>query len=125
MEDTLSNWTVVQTIMFLLTLASVSLSLYTQYVANPRKEQSGAIKSTEQALNEFLISYAGQYVDLKNRLDHIDEKLKAVIAESYEYQEKQDKLHGDITRELQEITFKLQTINDKLNAYIEAKRAIG
>lgn len=117
------NWTIVQTISLLLTLLISCVGLYMTTVANPRKEQSGAIKSTEQALNEFLISYAGQYVDLRSRLDHLEEKLKLIITDVYEHEERQTKAHEDIARELQEVTFKLQLINEKLNAYVAGRSA--
>lgn len=98
-----------------LQLVLLIINIYGATVKNPIDAERKNAKTTESTLNEFLIAYAGEYTDLRNKLENVKQQMEELKSETSANRE----LIHTLSHELQSCLFQLKALNDKLTAYID------
>lgn len=87
------------TVSSLVAILLTIVNLFNSTIGKPRETQDIHLKNTERLLNEFIITYSGEYSELKTSLDYVKNEVAELKKESKAQNSVIDELARDILRQ--------------------------
>lgn len=87
------------TVSSLVAILLTIVNLFNSTIGKPRENQDIHLKNTERLLNEFIITYSGEYSELKTSLDYLKSEVADLKKEAKNQNSVIDELARDILKQ--------------------------